>query len=88
MFLTVPPLSNNDNKSVTEEDDVPIGNVSARSRRSPSLPLGPGGPFTCSQCGGAYPSRELLDKHELLHSPNTQVRGTIVRTLSNFLFEP
>ncbi|XP_037962434.2 zinc finger protein 1 isoform X1 [Plutella xylostella] len=36
-------------------------------------PLGPGGPYACSQCRGAYPSREQLERHETLHSPNTQV---------------
>ncbi|XP_053603431.1 zinc finger protein 1 isoform X1 [Plodia interpunctella] len=36
-------------------------------------PLGPGGPFSCSQCRGAYPTREQLERHETLHSPNTQV---------------
>ncbi|XP_072939406.1 zinc finger protein 1 isoform X2 [Epargyreus clarus] len=35
-------------------------------------PLGPGGPFPCSQCRGAYPTREQLERHEKLHSPNTQ----------------
>ncbi|XP_026737745.1 zinc finger protein 1 isoform X1 [Trichoplusia ni] len=36
-------------------------------------PLGPGGPFSCSQCRGAYPTREQLERHETLHAPNTQV---------------
>ncbi|XP_073942557.1 Zn finger homeodomain 1 isoform X3 [Choristoneura fumiferana] len=36
-------------------------------------PLGPGGPFSCSQCRGAYPTRDQLERHETLHSPNTQV---------------
>ncbi|XP_047503119.1 zinc finger protein 1 isoform X3 [Pieris napi] len=36
-------------------------------------PLGPGGPFSCSQCRGAYPTRDQLEKHETLHSPSTQV---------------
>ncbi|CAG5052536.1 unnamed protein product [Parnassius apollo] len=35
-------------------------------------PLGPGGPFHCSQCRGAYPTREQLERHETLHSPSTQ----------------
>ncbi|KAL0882041.1 hypothetical protein ABMA27_000622 [Loxostege sticticalis] len=35
-------------------------------------PLGPGGPFSCSQCRGAYPTREQLERHETLHSPSTQ----------------
>lgn len=36
-------------------------------------PLGPGGPFACSQCRGAYPTRDQLERHETLHSPSTQV---------------
>ncbi|XP_068631401.1 zinc finger protein 1 isoform X2 [Battus philenor] len=36
-------------------------------------PLGPGGPFHCSQCRGAYPTRDQLERHETLHSPSTQV---------------
>ncbi|KAJ0179064.1 hypothetical protein K1T71_005839 [Dendrolimus kikuchii] len=36
-------------------------------------PLGPGGPYNCSQCRGAYPTREQLERHETLHSPSTQV---------------
>ncbi|XP_049870034.1 zinc finger protein 1 isoform X2 [Pectinophora gossypiella] len=35
-------------------------------------PLGPGGPFACSQCRGQYPTREQLERHETLHSPSTQ----------------
>lgn len=30
-------------------------------------------PFTCMQCNAAFSTREQLDKHELLHSPNAQV---------------
>ncbi|XP_045766019.1 zinc finger protein 1 isoform X1 [Maniola jurtina] len=36
-------------------------------------PLGPGGPFPCRHCRGAYPSREQLERHETLHAPSTQV---------------
>ncbi|CAH2072056.1 unnamed protein product, partial [Iphiclides podalirius] len=35
-------------------------------------PLGPGGPFHCGQCRGAYPTREQLERHETLHAPSTQ----------------
>ncbi|KAI5633878.1 zinc-finger double domain-containing protein [Phthorimaea operculella] len=35
-------------------------------------PLGPGGPFACSQCRGQYPTREQLERHETLHSPSSQ----------------
>ncbi|CAG9559476.1 unnamed protein product [Danaus chrysippus] len=37
-----------------------------------SSPLGPGGPFPCSHCRGAYPTREQLERHETLHAPSTQ----------------
>lgn len=38
-------------------------------------PLGPGGPFVCGVCRGAYPTREQLERHETLHSPSTQVKS-------------
>ncbi|RVE48116.1 hypothetical protein evm_007176 [Chilo suppressalis] len=50
-----------DSKPAEEEED-----------RSGS-PLGPGGPYACSQCRGAYPTRDQLERHETLHSPSTQV---------------
>lgn len=62
---------------------VAAGGASAASEGKPAdeeeerggsgSPLGPGGPHTCSQCRGAYPTREQLERHETLHSPNTQV---------------
>ncbi|CAK1542818.1 unnamed protein product [Leptosia nina] len=45
-----------------------------------SSPLGPGGPFSCSQCRGAYPTREQLEKHETLHSPSTQTCNICYKT--------
>lgn len=42
------------------------------AERGGGSPLGPGGPFSCGQCRGAYPTREQLERHETLHAPNTQ----------------
>lgn len=36
--------------------------------------------YPCLQCNAAFPNRDQLDKHELLHSPNAQV----VSSTSNF----
>lgn len=36
------------------------------------------GSYGCSQCSLSFPNRDLLDKHELLHSPNTNVVSTHV----------
>ncbi|XP_047528453.1 zinc finger protein 1 isoform X1 [Vanessa atalanta] len=49
------------------------GKPSEEEEERGGSPLGPGGPFTCSQCRGAYPTREQLERHETLHSPSTQV---------------
>lgn len=42
------------------------------SSPSPNL-VGPGGPFGCSQCTTSFATKDQLEKHELLHSPNAQV---------------
>uniref|UniRef100_A0A6P7GNG9 Zinc finger protein 1 isoform X1 n=1 Tax=Diabrotica virgifera virgifera TaxID=50390 RepID=A0A6P7GNG9_DIAVI len=39
---------------------------------TPSM-AGAGGPFGCSQCTTTFSSKDQLEKHELLHSPNAQV---------------
>ncbi|GJQ72820.1 hypothetical protein Trydic_g1470 [Trypoxylus dichotomus] len=39
---------------------------------TPSV-VGTGGPFACSQCATSFPTKDQLEKHELLHSPNAQV---------------
>lgn len=39
----------------------------------PGAMTGPGGPHICAQCSASFPNRELLEKHELMHSPNTTV---------------
>ncbi|XP_028039113.1 zinc finger protein 1 isoform X2 [Bombyx mandarina] len=46
-------------------------------------PLGPGGPFTCSQCRGTYPTREQLDRHETLHTPSTQTCKICHKSFAN-----
>ena len=33
-------------------------------------------PLACIHCAAPFATREQLDKHELLHSPNTQVVST------------
>lgn len=38
------------------------------------------GPHACVQCSASFPTRDLLEKHEILHSPN----GTVVSTLVNY----
>lgn len=35
--------------------------------------VGPGGPHGCSQCSTSFATKDQLEKHELLHSPNAQV---------------
>ncbi|XP_041970392.1 zinc finger protein 1 isoform X2 [Aricia agestis] len=50
----------------------PEGKPSEEEEDRGGSPLGPGGPFTCSQCRGAYPTREQLERHETLHAPSTQ----------------
>ncbi|XP_056648503.1 zinc finger E-box-binding homeobox 2 isoform X1 [Diorhabda sublineata] len=48
--------------------------LTAPSAVSPTPTLvGTGGPFGCSQCTTTFSSKDQLEKHELLHSPNAQV---------------
>lgn len=55
------------------------GTSSAPCAISPSSNLvGPGGPYGCSQCTTSFPTKDQLEKHELLHSPNAQVVSLIV----------
>ncbi|CAH2105190.1 unnamed protein product [Euphydryas editha] len=58
---TVRPLAGGGESKPPEEEEERGGS-----------PLGPGGPFACSQCRGAYPTREQLERHETLHLPSTQ----------------
>lgn len=62
LISTVRPLAGGGESKPPEEEEERGGS-----------PLGPGGPFACSQCRGAYPTREQLERHETLHSPSTQV---------------
>lgn len=50
----------------------PEGKGAEEEEERGGSPLGPGGPYSCSQCRGAYPTREQLERHETLHSPSTQ----------------
>lgn len=53
---------------------VENGTVNTPNVASPSPGvIGTGGPFGCSQCATSFPSKDQLEKHELLHSPNAQV---------------
>ncbi|XP_023012553.2 zinc finger protein 1 isoform X2 [Leptinotarsa decemlineata] len=50
---------------------------------TPTL-AGTGGPFGCSQCTTSFSSKDQLEKHELLHSPNAQVSCKICnKTFAN-----
>lgn len=62
VFVAVRPLASSGEAKPPEEEEDRSGS-----------PLGPGGPFACSQCRGAYPTRDQLERHETLHSPSTQV---------------
>ncbi|KAF5295561.1 hypothetical protein FQR65_LT10424 [Abscondita terminalis] len=50
---------------------------------TPSI-IGPGGPYGCSQCAMSFTTKDQLEKHELLHSPNAQVScKTCNKTFAN-----
>ncbi|XP_045465289.1 zinc finger protein 1 isoform X2 [Harmonia axyridis] len=61
------------------------GNSSNHSALSPTPSLVSSlGPFACSQCTSSFPSKDQLEKHELLHSPNGQVSCKICnKTFAN-----
>lgn len=44
----------------------------------PPAAVGTGGPYGCSQCTTSFSTKDQLEKHELLHSPNAQVVSTII----------
>lgn len=46
-----------------------ISSVPSASSPSPSVV----GPYSCSQCTTSFATKDQLEKHELLHSPNAQV---------------
>ncbi|XP_018328543.1 zinc finger protein 1 isoform X2 [Agrilus planipennis] len=51
---------------------------------TPSLTPGNGGPYGCSQCTTSFGTKDQLEKHELLHSPNAQVACKICnKTFAN-----
>ncbi|KAH0998671.1 hypothetical protein HUJ04_008142, partial [Dendroctonus ponderosae] len=47
--------------------------LSVTSAVSPTPLTGITGRYGCSQCNSSFSSKEHLEKHELLHSPNAQV---------------
>ncbi|KAF7286259.1 hypothetical protein GWI33_006553 [Rhynchophorus ferrugineus] len=58
--------------------------MSVTSAVSPTPLGGPGGPYGCTQCSASFASKEQLEKHELLHSPNAQVScKTCNKTFAN-----
>jgi uncharacterized Zn-finger protein len=65
-----------------ESGPLPTSTPSAVSP-TPSL-VGAGGPFGCSQCTTSFATKDQLEKHELLHSPNAQVSCKICnKTFAN-----
>ncbi|XP_025414767.1 zinc finger protein 1 isoform X2 [Sipha flava] len=46
---------------------------STQSSPPPSSMIAGTGPYGCLQCNATFGNRDLLEKHELLHSPNAQV---------------
>lgn len=46
---------------------------SSQSSPPPTAVVAAGGQYGCLQCNAAFGNRDLLEKHELLHSPNAQV---------------
>ncbi|XP_050057789.1 zinc finger protein 1 isoform X2 [Aphis gossypii] len=49
------------------------GGCRARPPSPPSTTVAIAGQYGCLQCNAVFGSRDLLEKHELLHSPNAQV---------------
>lgn len=43
------------------------------------------GSLACLQCALTFPTRDLLEKHELLHSPNAQVVSNLCSFFFHFL---
>ncbi|XP_048517162.1 zinc finger protein 1 isoform X2 [Dendroctonus ponderosae] len=58
--------------------------LSVTSAVSPTSLTGITGRYGCSQCNSSFSSKEHLEKHELLHSPNAQVSCKICnKTFAN-----
>lgn len=70
-------------KSAHSETATENGAIPGAVSPTPSL-SGTGGPFVCSQCTSSFPSKDQLEKHELLHSPNAQV---VSRWFSVFCYD-
>ncbi|XP_050306334.1 zinc finger protein 1 isoform X2 [Anthonomus grandis grandis] len=78
-------------QELKEHLEISHGDLTASSENSLSiravspLPMaGTGGRYGCSQCSASFTSKEQLEKHELLHSPNAQVSCKICnKTFAN-----
>lgn len=53
-----------------------------------STTLSMDGSHACVQCSASFPTRDLLDKHEMLHSPNGTVVSGVVFRLSCRSYSP
>lgn len=77
--------SNHQDLAVTEHGPLSIS--SAVSPTPPTTVVG--GPFGCTQCTTSFSSKDQLEKHELLHSPNANVVSVhffviVLNLLNNF----
>lgn len=69
----IPPLENG-----VLGCSTPVNGLTPGASVSPSLSLvSSEGPFGCSQCTTSFTTKDQLEKHELLHSPNAQVVSSI-----------
>lgn len=57
------------------------GRSTSPSGTSSTAAMSLDGPHACVQCSASFPTRDLLEKHEMLHSPN----GTVVSTQEGLL---
>nr|XP_024215380.1 zinc finger protein 1 isoform X2 [Halyomorpha halys] len=61
-----------------DSESVPLGSIPKEDEGSRE------GTLSCIHCAAPFPTREQLDKHELLHSPNAQVSCRICnKTFAN-----
>ncbi|KAL3279000.1 hypothetical protein HHI36_016516 [Cryptolaemus montrouzieri] len=75
-------MENSHAELAASSENGTLSNPSALSP-SPSL-VSSGGPFPCSQCTSSFPTKDQLEKHDVLHSPNAQVSCKICnKTFAN-----
>lgn len=63
------------------------GGCRARPPSPPSTTVAIAGQYGCLQCNAVFGSRDLLEKHELLHSPNAQVVSVTYNVLLFYDFQ-